>query len=232
MSSGYDAVDGGAADDCNGHGTHVAGTVGGAAYGVAKGVQLVAVRVLDCQGSGTTAGVIAGVDWVRPTPSSRPWPTCRSAAAPARTLDAAVANSINRGVTYALAAGTATPAGRGRLHQLARAGGGGDHGGQHHQQRQRVVVQNYGTCVDILAPGSSITSAWYQSDTETSTISGTRMATPHVAGAAALYLQGNSSATPAQVATALVSNSNPNRITLQAAASRAARPTACCTRRS
>jgi serine protease len=132
------------------------------------------------------------------------------------TIDAAVANSISSGVTYALAAGNGDFIGRPQdacNSSPARVASGITVGSTTSSDAESSF-SNYGTCVDILAPGSSITSSWYQSDTQTSTISGTSMATPHVAGAAALYLQGNPGATPAQVAGALVSNANPNRITL------------------
>jgi subtilisin family serine protease len=204
-SSGFDAVDGGTADDCNGHGTHVSGTVGGSTYGVAKGVHLVAVRVLDCNGSGTTSGVVAGIDWVTST---------HAAGAPAvanmslgggvsTTLDNAVGRSIADGVTYAVAAGNeSTNACNGSPSRVAAA----LTVGSTTSTDARSSFSNFGTCVDIFAPGSSITSAWYSSDAATNTISGTSMATPHVVGAAALYLQGNSSATPATVAGAIVAN--------------------------
>jgi subtilisin family serine protease len=211
-TSGFDAVDGGSADDCNGHGTHVAGTVGGSQYGVAKGVHLVAVRVLNCSGSGTTAGVIAGINWVTSN---------HAAGAPAvanmslgggasSTLDTAVNNSINDGVTYAIAAGNsnanacnASPA---RVAAAITVG-------STTRTDARSSFSNFGTCVDIFAPGSSITSSWNTSNTATNTISGTSMATPHVAGAAALVLSVNPSWTPAQVRTQLVNVATANVIT-------------------
>ena len=216
VSSGYDAVDGGTADDCNGHGTHVAGTVGGTVYGVAKGVSLVAVRVLDCQGSGTTSGVIAGVDWVTANAVKPAVANMSLGGGASSTLDAAVDRSISSGVTYALAAGNGDFIGRPQdacNSSPARVPAGLTVGSTTSTDTESSF-SNYGTCVDILAPGSSITSAWYQSDTQTNTISGTSMATPHVAGAAALYLQTSPGASPAQVASALVSNANPDRITL------------------
>ena len=216
VSSGYDAVDGGSADDCNGHGTHVAGTVGGTVYGVAKGVSLVAVRVLDCQGNGTTSGVIAGIDWVTANAVRPAVANMSLGGGASSTLDAAVDRSISSGVAYALAAGNGDFFGRpldACNSSPARVPAGITVGSTTRSDTESSF-SNYGTCVDILAPGSSITSAWYQSDTQTNTISGTSMATPHVAGAAALYLQANPGATPAQVAGALVSNANPNRITL------------------
>ena len=216
VSSGFDAVDGGSADDCNGHGTHVAGTVGGTQYGVAKGVSLVAVRVLDCQGSGTTSGVIAGIDWVTANAVKPAVANMSLGGGASSTLDDAVARSISSGVSYALAAGNGDMLGRPQdacNSSPARVPAGMTVGSTTSTDTESSF-SNYGTCVDILAPGSSITSAWYQSDTQTSTISGTSMATPHVAGAAALYLQTSPGASPAQVSSALTSNANPNRITL------------------
>ena len=209
-SSGYDAVDGGSADDCNGHGTHVAGTVGGSRYGVAKRVSLVGVRVLNCSGSGTNAGVIAGVNWVTQN-ARRPAVANMSLGGGASTaLDNAVANSIASGVTYALAAGNSSanacstsPA---RVASAITVGATTS-------SDARASYSNYGTCLDIFAPGSSITSAWYTSTTATNTISGTSMASPHVAGAAALVLGASPSSTPAQVRDTLVGNATPNVVT-------------------
>jgi subtilisin family serine protease len=208
--SGFDAVDGGAADDCNGHGTHVAGTVGGTTYGVAKQVKLVAVRVLNCAGSGTNAGVISGVNWVTSN-AVKPAVANMSLGGGASTaLDNAVANSITSGVTYALAAGNSnanacnsSPA---RLASAITVGATTS-------TDAKASYSNYGTCLDIFAPGSSITSAWYTSATATNTISGTSMASPHVAGAAALVLSANPSYTPAQVRTTLVNNATSNVVT-------------------
>jgi aqualysin 1 len=210
--SGFDAVDGGSADDCNGHGTHVAGTIGGSTYGVAKGVRLVAVRVLGCNGSGTTSGVINGINWVTGN---------HAAGAPAvanmslgggasSALDTAVRNSIADGVSYAIAAGNSnanacnySPA---RVTQAMTVGATDS-------SDRRASFSNFGSCVDWFAPGVSITSAWYTSTTATNTISGTSMATPHTAGVAALYLQGNPGASPATVRTALFNLSTKNVVT-------------------
>ncbi|MEU9507178.1 S8 family peptidase [Micromonospora sp. NPDC048170] len=183
--SGYDAVDGGSADDCNGHGTHVAGTLGGATYGVAKGVHLVGVRVLNCQGSGTYAGVIAGVDWVTQNAVKPAVANMSLGGTASSTLDNAVTNSILSGVTYAVAAGNSTanacnssPA---RVTAAITVGASTS-------TDARAAYSNTGNCLDIWAPGTSITSAWYSSNTATNTISGTSMAAPHVAGAAALVV--------------------------------------------
>jgi subtilisin family serine protease len=198
----YVAPHGGGAD-CNGHGTHVAGTVGGAKYGVAKGVQLVAVRVLNCSGSGTTAQVVAGIDWVTANAIKPAVANMSLGGGVDTTIDSAVTRSINSGVTYAIAAGNsnsnacnASPA---RVASAITVGATDS-------SDNRASFSSYGSCVDIFAPGVSITSAWYSSTTATNTISGTSMATPHVAGAAALVLAGTPTATPAQVASTLVAD--------------------------
>lgn len=202
-TSGFDAVDGGAADDCNGHGTHVSGTVGGATYGVAKGVSLVGVRVLDCAGSGTTSGVIAGVDWVTANHVKPAVANMSLGGGASAALDQAVANSIAAGVTYAIAAGNSNA--RACNYSPARVATAITVGATTSTDA-RASYSNWGSCLDLFAPGSSITSSWYTSNTATNTISGTSMATPHVAGVAALYLQGNPGATPATVRNALVAN--------------------------
>jgi aqualysin 1 len=214
-TSGYDAVDGGTADDCNGHGTHVAGTVGGTTYGVAKGVSLVAVRVLDCNGSGTTAGVIAGVDWVANNAIKPAVANMSLGGGANTTLDNAVKNAIAKGVTFGIAAGNGnflgiaqnacnySPA---RVPEAITVGATTS-------TDARASYSNYGSCLDIFAPGSSITSSWYSSDTATNTISGTSMATPHVVGVAALYLQTNPTATPAAVSSALTSGATVGKVT-------------------
>jgi subtilisin family serine protease len=185
-------------DDCNGHGTHVAGTIGGATYGVAKAVRLVAVRVLGCGGVGLNSGVIAGVDWVtgnhqagQPATANMSLGGGKSAA-----LEQAVANSIADGVTYAVAAGNETEdACTGSPSGLAAA----ITVGATTTTDARASYSDFGPCVDFFAPGSNITSASFLTDTGTATMSGTSMATPHVTGAAALYLQGSPASTPQQV---------------------------------
>jgi subtilisin family serine protease len=204
----YDAF-GGNGQDCNGHGTHVAGTVGGSTYGVAKSVQLRAVRVLNCSGSGTTSGVIAGVNWVA---SNRVLPAVANMSlggGASSSLDTAVNNAINRGVTFAVAAGNSNA--NACNYSPARVAAAITVGSTTSSDA-RSSFSNFGTCVDIFAPGSSITSAWSTSNTATRTISGTSMASPHVAGAAALYLQANPGATNATVRNALVNGSTTNRI--------------------
>ena len=208
-SSGFDAL-GGNGDDCHGHGTHVAGTVGGTTYGVAKSVALKAVRVLNCSGSGTNAGVIAGVDWVT---ANRVLPAVANMSlggSASSTLDNAVNNAVASGVVFAVAAGnentdacTRSPA---RASSALTVG-------STTSSDARSSFSNFGTCLDIFAPGSGITSAWITSNTSTNTISGTSMASPHVAGAAALYLQTNPSASSSAVNSAIISNATTNVVT-------------------
>jgi subtilisin family serine protease len=205
-SSGYDAIDGdNTAIDCNGHGTHVAGTVGGATYGVAKGVSLVAVRVLGCDGSGTTTGVIAGIDWVTAN-AVKPAVANMSLSGGASTaLDQAVRNSIAAGISYAVAAGNGNFIGRAQdacNYSPARVTEAMTIGATDRTDT-KASWSNYGNCVDWFAPGVDITSAWYSSTTATNTISGTSMATPHTTGVAALYLERHTDATPQQVGDAL-----------------------------
>lgn len=215
--SGFDAVDGGAADDCNGHGTHVAGTVGGTAYGVAKGVSLVAVRVLDCEGSGTTSGVVAGIDWATSNHSAgAPAVANMSLGGGASTaLDDAVKRSITDGITYGVAAGNGNLLGIAQNacnYSPARVPAALTVGATNSSDA-KASWSNYGSCLDLFAPGVSITSAWHTGDTSTNTISGTSMATPHVVGVAALYLEGNPGASPATVGSAIVAATTPNKVT-------------------
>ncbi|MER6525011.1 S8 family serine peptidase [Streptomyces sp. NPDC001508] len=201
-SYGYDAVDGdNTAEDGNGHGTHVATTIAGSTYGVAKKAKIVAVRVLDNSGSGTTAGVIAGIDWVTANHSGPSVANLSLGGGASSTLDTAVRNSISSGVTYAVAAGNnglnASSYSPARVSEAITVGATTS-------SDAKAGYSNYGSILDLFAPGSAITAGWNTSDTATNTISGTSMATPHVAGAAAVYLAGHTSATPAQVATALV----------------------------
>lgn len=208
----FDSIgDGQNGNDCNGHGTHVAGTVGGSTYGVAKGVSLHAVRVLDCGGNGTDSTVIAGVDWVtahRITPAVANMSLGGGAST---ALDTSVQNSINAGVTYAIAAGNdygvdACTESPGRVAAALTVGSSTS-------VDAKSDFSNIGTCLDLFAPGSSITSAWNTSNTATNTISGTSMATPHVTGVAALYLQNNTAASPATVANAIITTATTGHLT-------------------
>ena len=208
---GYDSIgDGQNGQDCQGHGTHVAGTVGGSTYGVAKAVRLVAVRVLNCSGSGTNAGVIAGVDWVTANAVKPAVANMSLGGGAAAALDTAVTNSINSGVTYAVAAGNSNA--NACNYSPARTAAAITVGATTRTDA-RAPFSNYGSCLDIFAPGQDITSAWATGDTATNTISGTSMASPHVAGGAALYLAANPTASPAAVRNALVANATPNVVT-------------------
>ena len=209
-SKGIDEVTaGGSAADCNGHGSHVSGTVGGTTYGVAKNVKLVAVRVLDCNGSGSTSGVIAGIDWVT---GNRVLPAAANMSLGggfSSTLNAAVDRSTAAGVTYAIAAGNSTAD---ACNSSPASASSSITVGATSITDAFASFSNFGSCVHINAPGVNITSSWIGSNTATNTISGTSMAAPHVAGTAALYLQVNPSATPSQVRSALTSNATTNAI--------------------
>ncbi len=202
---GYDAFGAGGAD-CNGHGTHVSGTVGGETYGVAKDVSLIAVRVLDCGGSGSTSGVIAGVNWVTSHHKANPGPAVANMSlggAASTALDNAVANSIASGVTFSVAAGNGNNAGAPQdacKSSPARVPAALTVAASD-KSDAAASFSNYGKCVDLFAPGVGITSDWYNAPSNT--ISGTSMATPHVTGVAALYLQANAGASPATVSKAI-----------------------------
>ncbi len=214
VAEGFDAIGDGlpAASDCHGHGTHVAGTIGGSSYGVAKGVTIVPVRVLGCSGSGSTSGVIAGIDWItaQHQPGQPAIANMSLGGGPSISLDAAVARSVADGVTYVVAAGNsaadacnASPA-RAPSAITAGATTSGD---------ARASFSNYGSCLDVFAPGVSIRSAGAGSPTGVATMSGTSMASPHVAGVAALYLATDPDASPATVTAAVVSASTSDTVT-------------------
>lgn len=196
---GYD-VTGGDGTDCYGHGTHVAGTVGGATFGVAKGVDLVSVRVLGCQGSGTISDVIAGLDWVVANASGPSVVNMSLGSEPSASFDDAVQRTIDSGITVAVAAMNdgkdACERSPARVPDALTIAATDD-------RDTRPYWSNFGPCVDWFAPGVSIVSADYRSDIGSRTLSGTSMSTPHTAGAAALFLAAHPAATPADVAAAL-----------------------------
>jgi subtilisin family serine protease len=194
--------DGLGSDDCTGHGTHVAGTVAGSTWGVAKAAVIVPVRVLDCNGSGTTSGVIAGLDWIaREHPAGTPGVVNMSLGGGASTsLDDAVDRVSAAGLTVVVAAGNSDA--NACNYSPARAATAVTVGSTTSTDA-RSSFSNFGTCVDLFAPGSSIRSAWYTSNTATATLSGTSMAAPHVAGAALLLLAADPTLSPAQVRRAL-----------------------------
>jgi aqualysin 1 len=208
---GYSAIaDGRGTDDCNGHGTHVSGTVGGTTWGVAKQVSLRPVRVLDCQGSGTWSGVISGIDWVANNTALRPAVANMSLGGGKSTsVNSAVAGAVSKGVTMVVAAGNSSAdacnySPSSELTALTI--------GASTSSDARASYSNYGSCVDIFAPGSSITSAWNTSSSATNVISGTSMASPHVTGVAALATQANPGASPAAVGSFVIATASANRI--------------------
>jgi len=215
-STGYDAVTlGGTAADCQGHGTHVSGTVGGLTWGIAKTVNLKAVRVLNCQGSGTNAQVAAGMDWVAANHVKPAVANMSLGGGASTAVDAATNGMINAGVTVVVAAGNGNFLGIAQNacnYSPARVPNAITVGATTSTDA-KASYSNYGTCLDIFAPGSSITSADYASTTGSKVLSGTSMAAPHVTGVAALYLQSNPAATPQQVRDALVNNSTPSKVT-------------------
>jgi subtilisin family serine protease len=207
----FDAIgDGNGANDCNGHGTHVSGTVGGRTYGVAKSANLHPVRVLNCQGSGTSTQVLAGINWVTTNHVKPAVASMSLGGGKYIPENQAVERSIAAGVTYVVAAGNenqdacnVSPASTAAAITV----------GATEKTDARASYSNWGTCLSLFAPGSGILSSYFSSDTATATLSGTSMATPHVSGVAALYLSQNPTATPAQVKSALLSGGTPNKVT-------------------
>ena len=196
-------------NDCHGHGTHVSGTVGGTVYGVAKGVSLIPVRVLDCAGSGTYSGVIAGVDWVAAHALRPAVANMSLGGGPSNTLNKAVAGAVSQGVTMVVAAGNSKTDACGYSpgsEPTALTIGATDSGDV------RAIYSNYGPCLDLFAPGTSVTSSWNTSTTATNTINGTSMAAPHVTGVAALALAANPGASPLAVSVFLKANASVNKV--------------------
>lgn len=210
-SYGYDFVDNDAtAQDGYGHGTFVATVAAGSTYGVAKKAKVVAVRVLGNDGSGTTAGVIAGVDWITAHHGANSVANVSLGGGASAALDTAVKNSIASGVTYSIAAGNSgAPAANyspARVPEALTVGATTN-------TDARASYSNYGSTVDLFAPGSAITAGWNSSDTATYTGNGTSFAAPHVSGAAALYLTAHPGASPATVSSALVNGATSNVLT-------------------
>ncbi|WP_244237029.1 S8 family peptidase [Corallococcus llansteffanensis] len=206
----FDAVgDGRNGVDCNGHGTHVSATVGGNVYGIAKGASLHTVRVLNCEGSGTTAGVVAGVDWVTEHHQSPAVANMSLGGGEDAALDEAVRRSIASGVTYVLAAGNENQDACKR--SPARTAEAITVGATTRVDR-RASFSNYGDCVDVFAPGEGILSAWASDDTATRSLSGTSMATPHVTGVVALFLEAHPTSAPQEVSTAMTGNATPDKV--------------------
>jgi serine protease len=211
ITSGFSAIaDGRGADDCHGHGTHVAGTAGGSTWGVAKQATIVPVRVLDCTGGGTMSGVIAGVEWVIADHVKPAVANMSLGGGASASLDLAINNAVAAGVTVVVAAGNNNA--DACNYSPARAVSALTIGATTSSDA-RSSFSNVGTCVDLFAPGSSITSAYHTSNTATSSMSGTSMASPHVAGVAALVLEGAPGASPAQVGAAIIGQGSLDRIT-------------------
>lgn len=208
---GVDEIgDGHDGQDCSGHGTHVAGTIGGSTYGVAKAVQIVAVRVLDCTEFGTYSQAIAGIDWVTANAIKPAVANMSLGGPPSAALDTAVTNAIDSGITFVVAAGNddtdacSTSPASNRAALTVGAVTIGD---------ARAPFSNFGPCVDVFAPGVAVVSDYASSDTATAVLGGTSMATAHVTGTVALYLDANPAAAPAAVAEAITSNSTADRVT-------------------
>jgi subtilisin family serine protease len=208
-SNVFDAF-GGNGVDCNGHGTHVSGTIGGSTYGVAKSALLRGVRVLDCNGSGSTSGVIAGVDWVTNNHINPAVANMSLGGGASTALDTSVNNLANSGVPIAVAAGNSNA--NACNSSPARAANAITVGSTTTSDA-RSSFSNFGTCLDIFAPGSGILSSWFSSDTATATLSGTSMASPHVAGVAALYKQANPGASATTTRNAIVNGATTNVVT-------------------
>ena len=210
LRSGFSSInDRRGSNDCNGHGTHVAGTAAGAAYGVAKAASIIPVRVLDCAGSGSNTGVIAGLDWIIANHSAGVAAVANMSlgGGASLALDTAVQNAINDGVVMAVAAGNSNA--NACNYSPARAANAITVGATDRTD-VRASYSNFGSCLDIFAPGTSITSAWINSSTAINTISGTSMASPHVAGVAAALLSANPTLSPADISSMLRSSATPN----------------------
>ncbi|HVF03817.1 MAG TPA: S8 family serine peptidase [Frankiaceae bacterium] len=214
--SGTDAIDGGTADDCNGHGTHVAGIAGGSTVGGAKTASIIAVRVLNCSGTGTLSQIVNGLNWtIADHAAGTPAVANMSLGAGANsTIDTAVNNTINDGITVVVAAGNGNTGGVRQPacnYSPARVANAITVGATT-KTDAAASFSNYGSCVDWLAPGVEILSSWHTGDTAGAYVDGTSQAAPHVAGIAAQYLQGNPTASPATVRSALYTLTTKNVI--------------------
>ncbi|MET7795399.1 S8 family peptidase [Streptomyces decoyicus] len=207
---GFNAIDkSDKAEDDNGHGTHVAGTIGGTKHGVAKKAKVVAVKVLDGEGSGTTEQVVAGIDWVTKNHKGPSVANMSLGGGVDEALDTAVKKAIDSGVTFGVAAGNeSSDAGQSSPARVKEA----ITVASSTKDDEQSDFSNFGTAVDLYAPGSDITSDWNSGDDATKTISGTSMATPHVVGAAAVYLAGHKDAKPADVEKALTAGATADKI--------------------
>jgi subtilisin family serine protease len=206
--------------DCNGHGTHVAGTVGGANFGVAKGVHLFAVKVVNCAGSGSTSSVISGVDWVAQHAVHPAVANISLSASAFQPLDDAVTGAVNTGVTFTVAAGNSnanacrySPARAAAALTVSATTTGASFERFALGADPRLAPANFGTCTVVFAPGGNIPSDGNTSDTATNTMSGTSMAAAHVAGGVALFLSANPDATPTQVTNTIIGAATPNVVT-------------------
>lgn len=203
---GYSSIlDGNGSNDCNGHGTHVAGTIGGTNYGVAKGVNIIPVRVLDCNGSGSSSSVVSGLNWIAKNKKGAAVVNMSLGGSPSSTIDRAVNNLLKTNVMVVVAAGNnnadacnLSPA---RVSGAITVGASNNLDG-------RASFSNQGSCLDIFAPGLEITSSYIISDSSFVIMSGTSMATPHVTGAIAKYLQKNPNASPATIQNYIKNNAS------------------------
>ncbi len=209
VGEGFTAVDD-SFEDCNGHGTHVAGTVAGTLYGVAKEATIHPVRVLNCAGSGTLSGVVGGVDWVAANAEFPAVANMSLGGGKSDAIDQAVAKAVEAGITFVVAAGNSdadtcdfSPANVPTAITVAASD----------VNDKRASFSNWGPCADVFAPGVGVKSAWTGSNDATNAISGTSMASPHVAGVVALYLEENPTATPAEMEEKVISLSTHDMIT-------------------
>ena len=211
VKAGYTAVsDGNGTTDCNGHGTHVAGTIAGTKYGIAKSASIIPVRVLDCNGSGTTSTVIAGLDWVASQNPRNAVVNLSLGGGTSTALDDAINRVVNKDIVVVVAAGNnnadACNYSPSRVPAAITVGATTN-------QDQRANYSNYGKCLDVFAPGSNITSDWYSSNTATATASGTSMASPHVAGLAAILRAIYTGENVPQITNRILNKATTNKVT-------------------